>query len=333
MRASMAIPRRAATAGTRARLPRVLLCALAALLVAQVGGSASAAPRSGDQLQKIRVAFIPVDAVGQAMYAIEKGFFRRQGIDAEPMVLADGTQTVAAVQRGDAQFAGVPVAALARLKSVNFPARAVAAGSLYEPGVPTTMLVSAPGRRVTRPRDLVGKRVIVDFPNSIAHIGLLRWLKRGGVDRDQVKVSTFPFGQALGPLFRGDAVAALLPQPWATMALQRGARRVALPFDAVCAATCLATAYMGRSNVDAGLAARFRNAVQAAAIWANEKRNQDESARILAKYTNLKVALIRKSTRVKYATRFRLPMAQPWIDLWIEYGMLPSSFKTADLVK
>lgn len=301
--------------------------------MAQLGGSAAAAPRDGEQLREITVAIIAVDGTAQAMYALDKGFFRKHGLDAEIMLVADGPAVQVAMASGKAQFAAVPAANLAKLKSLNVPYRAVAGGGLYEPGVPTVALVAAPGKRVRRARDLVGKRVIVDFPSSIGHNGFLRWLKRGGVDRDQVKVSTFAFGQAVGPLLRGEAAAAVLPEPWVTIALQKGARRVALPFDAVCSEQCLVTTYMARSNEDAGVVARFRNAIQNAAVWANQKRNQAESARILSKYTKQKPSLLKKAVRVRYATRLRPTMAQPWLDLWVEYMGLPSSFKAADLVK
>ena len=62
---------------------------------------------------------------------------------------------------------------------------------------------------------------VLDFLNSIAHIGLLRWLKRGGVSRDDVDITTSPFPQLLGPLLRGEIDAAWLPEPYATLAIQR----------------------------------------------------------------------------------------------------------------
>ena len=114
------------------------------------------------------------------MYASDRGFFRKQGIDAEIVIVADVTLTVPAVLSGQAQFAAVPVPTLAILKSNKAPVKAIAAGAVYEPGTNTSVLVAA-GKQITRARDLVGKRVGLDFLNSIAHIGLLRWLQRGGV--------------------------------------------------------------------------------------------------------------------------------------------------------
>ena len=50
-----------------------------------------------------------MDATAQVMIAKHRGFFAKQGIDVELMVVGDGTLTVPAVLSGEAQFAGVPV--------------------------------------------------------------------------------------------------------------------------------------------------------------------------------------------------------------------------------
>ena len=319
-------------AGLRRELCGAVACVLA-LLVLATGGAASAAPGDGQQLRKVTIAIIGVDATAQVMYAKHRGFFRRHGIDAEIKVVADGTLTVPAVLSGEAQFAGVPTPVLAGLRNNNAPVRAVAGGAMYVPKQPTTVLVGAPGKRFTRARDLRGKRIGVDFLNSIAHVGTLRWLSRGGVSKNDVNFTAASFPQLIGPLLRGQLDAALLPEPFVTQALQRGTRRIALPFDAVCPRDCLLTSWMARKDVDPNLVARFRNAVQAAAVWANQKRNRPASGRILARYAPIPPAVLKKMTRTTYATRLRPCLAQPWIDLWIEYDFLPEGVSACDLVK
>ena len=122
-----------------------LCCLLGTLLAVPTATSATSAARHGQQLTKVKIAIIAVDATAQVMYAKHRGFFAKQGIDAEITVVGDGTLTVAAVLAGEAQFAGIPVGALAILKSRNAPVKAVAGGSVYEPKVPTTVLAAAPG--------------------------------------------------------------------------------------------------------------------------------------------------------------------------------------------
>jgi hypothetical protein len=90
---------------------------------------------------------------------------------------------------------------------------------------------------------------------------------------------------------------------------------------------------MARRDVDSNLAARFRNAIQAAAVWANNKKNDRASGAILARYAPLDKAVIRKMKRTSFATRLRPVLAQPWIDVFAEFGLIPASFSANDLVR
>jgi hypothetical protein len=38
-------------------------------------------------------------------------------------------------------------------------------------------------------------------------------------------------------------------------------------------------------------------------------------------------------TRTSFATRLRPGLAQPWIDVFAEFGVIPASFSANDLVK
>ena len=104
-------------------------------------------------------------------------------------------------------------------------------------------------------------------------------------------------------------------------------------FNAVCPRDCLGTVWMARRDIDSNLAARFRNAIQAAAAWANQEENDRTSGALLAKYSGLDRDLITKVTRTRFATRLTLALAQPWIDVYAEFGFIPASFSASDLVK
>jgi len=309
------------------------LCLVLVLVPTSAGVSATQAAGTSE-LTSVNIVLLPVEPTAQALYAKHMGFFRRHGIDAKITVLSDASQIVAALLSGDAQFSALNTGGLATLKSRGAPVKVVAAGALYRPAAPTTQLVAARGKRISRPRDLVGKRVSVDVANQIAHIGFLKWLKRNGVAASDVRLyHQIPFSQVLGPLGRGTIDAAVLPEPYLTLATQQGARRVATIFDAVCSSDCLLTFFVARKDVDANLAARFRNAIQASAVWANQKKNQRASGAILAKYAPIDNAVIRKMTRTSFLPRLRPGLAQQWIDAFAEFGVIPQSFKAIDLVK
>ena len=291
------------------------------------------AGRTRPLVETVTIGMLPVEPTMQAAYAHARGFFARQGIEAKITVLADPAQIPAAVLSGAVQFSSFSVGGSRRSRHVARPRRMVAAGALYRPDAPATAIVAAPGKRITRARDLAGKRIAIDARNTIAHIGLLKWLKRSGLSADDVSFTELPFAQMLGPLRRGQFDAAVLPEPFLTLATQRGSRRVATIFDAVCSEDCLITGWFARKDADPALVARFRNAIQAAAVWANKKENRAASGAILARYAPIDKALIAKMTRTSFAPRLRPAPAQPWIDAYAEFAVIPQSFPAIDLVR
>ena len=115
----------------------------------------------------------------------------------------------------------------------------------------------------------------------------------------------------LGPLRRGQFDAAVLPEPFLTLAVRNGARRVGRIFDAVCPQDCLLTVWMARKDVDATLAARFRNAIQAAAVWANRPGNDArERGDPLRVRVDLK-SVLATMTRTRFAERLRPALLSP----------------------
>jgi NitT/TauT family transport system substrate-binding protein len=308
--------------------------ACAALVALVPAGSVSASRDEQRRLlETVTIGMLPVEPTMQAAYADARGFFARQGIEAKITILTDPAQIPAAVLSGTVQFSSFSVGGIATLKARGAPVRMVAAGAVYRPAAPTTAIVAAPGRRITRARDLAGRRIAIDARNTIAHIGLLKWLKRSGLSGDDVSLTELPFAQMLGPLRRGQFDAAVLPEPFLTLATQRGARRVASIFNSVCPQDCLITGWITRRDTDPTLVARFRNAVQAAAVWANKLENQATSGAILARYAPIDRAVISKMTRTSFATRLRVAPAQPWIDVYAEFAVIPQSFPAIDLVK
>lgn len=322
------------TDGGRGQAKRVLerlalVGVLVGLAATTVAGSAAG---GAAQLRKVTVGIIFVDPTAQAMYAKHRAMFRKQGLDIEIKQLAPA-QTGPALASGEIQFGAMPTGTLAQLKSRGAPFKAIAGGSLYRPRQATTLVLAAPGSGIRTARDLVGKTVGLDSPFSIAHVGLLRWLERNGVDSDDVEVSTTAFPQVYALLMAGRIDAAVLPEPLITQALDGGARRIALPFDAVCTRDCLLTVWIARRDVDPDLAARFRVAVQKAALWANQPANHPTSGAILARYQPIESPLIAKMARTTYATKLRVAKAQPWLDVFREYELISGPFTPADLVR
>ena len=93
------------------------------------------------------------------------------------------------------------------------------------------------------------------------------------------------------------------------------------------------TFWIARADVDANVVARFRNAMPNAAVWANPDKNDAASAKILARYVTIDAKVLPKMKRSSFGTRLRPSLAQPWLDAFAEFGVIPAGFKAIDLVK
>jgi NitT/TauT family transport system substrate-binding protein len=310
---------------------RAAVCLLVgALAVTVAASSASGRPA---ELTPIKVAILPLEPTATAMYAKQRAMFRKQGLDAELKMFSDPSQVLGALLSGQVQFAGTHVGLAAKLKSDGAPVKVVAAGAIYNPKKPTSLLVSAKGKTIAGPRALAGKTIAIDFPNTIADLGVKKWLEDNGVDLKDVKLTYVPFPLMLGPLEQGTVDAGFLPEPYLTQAIQNGAKRIANPFQAVCTKACQLTFWLARADVDENVRARFRNAIQNASVWANEDKNDRVSGRILAKFTGIDEAVIRTIVRTTFGTRLRVSLAKEWLPVFARYGVIPASFKPIDLVK
>jgi NitT/TauT family transport system substrate-binding protein len=317
-------------------IQRRALVAIFALVfaAAALAGASATAANKGAALTSVNIALFPFDATSLPFYAKEKGFFRQEGLDAKITTIGDPAQGAAAILSGSAQFASASIGGLAILKSRHAPLRLAAAGALYRSGSATTWLLAGKGQHIRGARDLVGKVVGIDGLNSIAHLGLKHWLKKKGVSPSSVTFQPAPFAQTLGPLSRGTIQAAVLPEPFVTLARRGGAKGVAKIYSSVCKRTCLYTGWMVRTDFDPAIAARFRRAIEAAAVWADKKSNRAASGRILVKYTPIDHNILKKMNRVYFATGLNaLRSGQPWIDLDAEFGLIPASFPIGDLTK
>ena len=68
-------------------------------------------------------------------------------------------------------------------------------------------------------------------------------------------------------------------------------------------------------------------------MWADQKKNKAAAAKILAGQASLDPKLVSRISRTKFAVRLRPALAQPWVDAFAEFGVIPQTFPALELVK
>ena len=107
------------------------------------------------------------------MYAKHRAMFRKQGLDVQLKILTEPTQTVATLLAGDADFVAHARrrCCLAQVRRGPHQSRGRGCDPRSEEG---ELRLSSPlrGKAIAGARDLVGKTIAIDFPFTIAVLGV-----------------------------------------------------------------------------------------------------------------------------------------------------------------
>jgi NitT/TauT family transport system substrate-binding protein len=285
-------------------------------------------------LAPLNVAAIPSDISGSAYDAADGGFFKKAGLDATFLGLANGPAITSAVVGGSADVGYSNVVSLAIAHTRGLPVTILFPANLHVHDAPTAGLLAV---KRTSPihsaKDINGKVMAVIGLNNIADIAARDWIDKNGGDSKTVKSVELPFSEMKAALETErldaavmDASDPLLGKPSDTL------RLIASTFDAVAPRFAPSVWFSSTTWVAAhpAQARAFVAAMRDAAVWANA--HHPESAAILAKYTLVPAADIQAVRRATYGERLTPELIQPNIDVAAAYGVIKAAFPAADLI-
>ncbi|HEY5350325.1 MAG TPA: ABC transporter substrate-binding protein [Candidatus Lustribacter sp.] len=280
-------------------------------------------------LTELRVATTPTDTGAQVYYALDLGLFKKNGLDVHVSSINAGSAVATAVAGGSFDIAQTSITALASAHEHGLPFVIIAPGGAYSSKAPTSELVVPATSAIRSASDLAGKTIAVNGIKSITQIAVEAWIDQNGGKSADSKYYEIPFAQMSAALTAGRADAAFIAEPSLAKALEGGAKVIGHAYDAV-GSDFLISAWFcttGYAKAHPDIVQRFSSAIAEASRWAND--HQDESAKILEKYTKTQVTS--KIVRVTYVDRLIARQVQPLIDASAKYGALAKSFPATEL--
>ncbi|MCE7009099.1 ABC transporter substrate-binding protein [Kibdelosporangium philippinense] len=178
------------------------------------GGSGTTGPI---EKPKLRVGLLPVVDVAPLYQAVEKGYFREQGLDVEPVVVASGPKAVESVISGeiDIAFTSYPGAFVAQSKGVA-NLKIVADAYAARPGHLALVAITSPTAKIKKPEDVAEKKIAVTSKGSISDLGVMSVLSAQNIPVDKIQWVPMPF-QDMGPAMKsGNIDGAVVAEPWRT---------------------------------------------------------------------------------------------------------------------
>ncbi len=300
-------------------------------LGAAAGAALAALPRAARAADAVHVATPPLDAGAECYYALDMGFFRDAGIDAQVEGISNGAVIASAVSSGAADVGFANLLSIATAYKRNLPLTVIAPGSLYVASDPTSVLMVPKTSTLKTAADFSGKTLAASGLGTITEYAPRLWLDKNGGDSTSVKFIEMAMPQILPALAAGRIDGAIVAEPFIAPA-KAGARVFADAYDALgkryLIGVYFTTIAWAKAHPD--LVARIQATLAKTADWAN--KNTTQSGEILVKYSKLDPALLRTMLRVQYAPRFNPAEMQPVIDLAAHFNAIPATFPAEELI-
>ncbi|MEW1981317.1 ABC transporter substrate-binding protein [Citricoccus sp. NPDC079358] len=165
-------------------------------------------------------------------YGVNEGYFEAEGLDVTVDVSIGGAAAVPAVVNGETQFAGSNTVSAILAASKGLPIIIVAAGTrtMEDPEDDFARIMASASSGVEEVEDLEGATIAVNTLENINDVVIMTLMEDAGADRTQVKFAEMGFSDMLPALANGQVDAALLIEPFVTMAVDQGATEVASPY-------------------------------------------------------------------------------------------------------
>jgi NitT/TauT family transport system substrate-binding protein len=305
------------------------LCAALALCLALVPLGATA--QTPPALIPLKIGVIPIESAAEAFYAVDMGFFKKQGLDVQLQMMQNGSAIASAVAGGslDIGFADTISIATAHAKGLPFIYLAPALLNSYT--APTLAMMVSNAGPIKEPKDLNGKTIAVNGINNITMIPFEAWIDKSGGDSKTVKWIEVPIPAANDAVASGKVDGATLGEPFVTFGADKNLRAMYVDKNGIAPRYVLA-GFMTTKDWAAknpAVAAKFIAAIKETAQWANT--NRAASAAILSKYTKIPVPVVERMKRGEYAENLLASDFQPVIDAAAKYGVLPKSYPAPEL--
>lgn len=283
------------------------------------------------EMTKITIAALPTASDANVYYAADGGFFAKTGLDVEIRAMSNGPSILAALVSGDLDVGAINVVSLTAAREHGIAARFVASGGVSTPDSLANRLFVEPDSTIHGGADLNGKTIAVTALGTLADVSVKAWVDSHGGDSKTIKFLEAPVAEMTAMLHQHRADAATLAEPFATIA-GKDVRSLGTLYNAIAPRILV----LGWCATDSWLASngstamKFVTAIAQASAWANT--HPAESAKILAKYTKVDLALTTAMPRYTYATAVTPEIISPVVAAAVRYGVLPKPLPATELI-
>ncbi len=287
------------------------------------------------QSGKIVFGYTAVTDFASVFVAAEQGYFTKRKLDVELKFIPLNSTIPAAIQSDSLQMGGPTPSVFLQSVEGGLDHVVVAGGGITSKTITGFGLVAKAGSGIRSAQDVIGKKVGVPGLGAFLHVTFRAWLKQSGVDYKKVNFVEASFPQH-GDLLRGGSIDAVVTaDPFMSRIVDSGVGYVASYYSTFLEAgnhTILYAAKRDWATKNAAQVRLFREAVQEAATFMAQPKNDGAVRDAIAKYTKLPPAVVAKVQISPPGPSVSEKQMAYWVGLMKDQGMLQTDPKVANLI-
>lgn len=297
--------------------------------------SASLAFPAFAQSDKIVFGYTAVTDFATVFVAAEQGYFTKRKLDVELKFIPLNSTIPAAIQSDSLQMGGPTPSVFLQAVEGGLDHVVIAGGGVTSKTITGFGLVARAGSGIRTAQDVVGKKVGVPGLGAFLHVTFRAWLKQNGVDYKKVNFVEASFPQH-GDLLRGGSIDAVVTaDPFMSRIVDSGVGYVASYYSTFLEPNNHTIWYVAKRDWAQKHAAQvklFREAIQEAATFMAQPKNDGAVRAAIAKYTKLPPAIVAKVQISPPGPTVSEKQMNYWVGLMKEQGMLQTDPKVATLL-
>lgn len=273
-------------------------------------------------LMELTVATLPIGDLGAYFYAEDHGIFEKHGLAVTTESATGGSAAIAAMVAGDYDIVYSGADGAIKAFESGLPVQVIAGANLNQPEGPSdsTGLIAAPG--ISSVADIDGTAIGTNALGNINQVYTQEFLSENGVTN--IDVVEIPFPEQVAALTSGQISASLLPEPFASQAVEAGATVLGYPYRVGQEGSNLVGVYVSTESTIAKkpeAVAAFIDAMSEASEAANDPANRDALIDSILSHTKLSGEVANSMVFVEFTTDASSEQLQVTADLLSKFGV------------
>jgi NitT/TauT family transport system substrate-binding protein len=299
-----------------------------------VAASAIALP-AWSQSTKIVFGYTAVTDFASVFVAAEEGYFKKRNLDVELKFIPLNSTIPAAIESDSLQIGGPTPSVFLQAVDGGLDHVVLAGGGVTSKNIIAFGLVARAGSGIKTAQDCLGKKIGVPGLGAFLHVTFRGWLKQNGVDYKKVNFIEASFPQH-GDLLRGGSLDAVVTaDPFMSRITDSGAGYVASYYSTFLPEgnqTIIHTAKRAWVQKNPAAAKAFREAVQEAATFMQQPKNNEKVRAAIGKYIKLPPEVLAKMQISPPGPVVTEKQLAYWVNLMKDQEMLKTEPKVSQLI-